>query len=305
MGLTADFTRLGESVTTYAKALEKSYAAAVKQLQMMDNLEKKARTSALAIAESANKMSASAAKMEAIGGGGGAGYGDVYGNGNPFFGGKTYEQMLGWDLSPQINQRNSENQRILKTTLDSLENGTIDLGEAIDWLTGKLAINTKLIQDQARETEAERQLRDAKARFAAGLASHTGNIPFFSDDRNKINNLEKLVAEDKRAAQTAIKFDKQLKQVIELLNKRKAEDGRDAGNEFTQGVNHGDIKGQTQADDLRLEALAKKLMEAMMSGTNIKTYTIQLNGNDIRTIDDPTDLIRLIEEMSRSKRTAL
>ena len=63
MGLTADFTRLGESVTTYAKALEKSYAAAVKQLQMMDNLEKKARTSALAIAESANKMSASAAKM--------------------------------------------------------------------------------------------------------------------------------------------------------------------------------------------------------------------------------------------------
>ena len=41
-----------------------------------------------------------------------------------------------------------------------------------------------------------------------------------------------------------------------------------------------------------------------MSGANAKTYTIQLNGNDIRTIDDPTDLIKLIEELSKAKRLA-
>ena len=157
-------------------------------------------------------------------------------------------------------------------------------------------MNQKAI-DQNTQTfsETERQLQDAKNR----------------NDRNIINNLTKVKSEQDRYNQVQIDYSNKLKELIDQLNEAKPEadalaaDWRDAISEFSRRVNTNDIQGESRVDDVRLEALAKKLMEAMMSGTNIKTYTIQLNGNDIRTIDDPTDLIRLIEEMSRSKRTAL
>lgn len=298
MGLTADFTRLGESVTTYAKALDKAYAAAVKQLQMMDNLEKKARTSALAIAESANKMSASAAKMQATGGGSGGfdSDGNYNPNGNPYWGGKTLEQMLGWDLSPQIDKTTNKNNAAINDALSKFKDGTNDFTTTINQLNHLLLVNQKAI-DQNTQTfsETERQLQDAKNR----------------NDRNIINNLTKVKSEQDRYNQVQIDYSNKLKELIDQLNEAKPEadalaaDWRDAISEFSRRVNTNDIQGESRVDDVRLEALAKKLMEAMMSGTNTKTYTIQLNGNDIRTIDDPTDLIRLIEEMSRSKRTAL
>ena len=66
MGLLDDFAKLNTAVNSYAKALDTAYAAAVKQLQVTDELEKKSRSAALAMAESATKAEAAAAKMAEV-----------------------------------------------------------------------------------------------------------------------------------------------------------------------------------------------------------------------------------------------
>ncbi len=54
-----------------------------------------------------------------------------------------------------------------------------------------------------------------------------------------------------------------------------------------------------------LSSLLSKLSSAWTSNAPIKTYQININGTSIKTIDDPTDLIALIEQLAAAKRRSL
>lgn len=310
MGLIAEIQSLTAETTTYAEALERAYAAAVQQSQAMNELEQNARAAASAMVDAANTAATAATQMQAASGGGGGfdSKGNYNPNGNPLWGGKTLEQMLGWDVSSQISQMEAQNRALIKDTMDSLEKGTHGVGEAIEWLTNVMNENQKRIQENLQESEADRQLRDVQQRIAANKAA---GVRGDSNDFNLLSNLEKVVAESNRAEQTNVEFDKQLKEVIAALSEKKiadeasAADWRDAITEFSDKVITDEIKGQTRVDEMSLEKLAKSMMEGLMKGAPSKTYEIKLGGSSIRTIDDPTDLIALIEELARSKKRSI
>jgi hypothetical protein len=304
MGLLADFAKLNTAVNSYAKALDTAYAAAVKQLQVTDELEKKSRSAALAMAESATKAEAAAAKMAEV---------------------SKSTAMSAYDLQKagQSAGSNSYNPYNASRYLDSKYIANQVLGgmksSSFSFVDSNEAKLTGLTDELIDSNESVKQAYKAFANFKLDIGDkgrlyYDMQVKYESmkkegydkttiDGTIKIMNeqLTKLRGEyDSRLNALKGTVDAALKPERDAL----AADWRSAVTEFAQKVGTNDIQGTTQTDDLRLEALAKKLVEAIMSGANAKTYTIQLNGNDIRTIDDPTDLIKLIEELSKAKRLA-
>lgn len=305
MGLTADFTRLGESVTTYAKALDKAYAAAVKQLQVTDELEKKSRSAALAMLESARKAEAAAAKMAEVSKSTAMSAYDLQ---------KAGQSAGSNSYNPYNASRYLDSKYIANQVLGGMKSSSfsfVDSNEAkLTGLTDELIDSNESVKQAYKDFANFKLDIGDKGRLYYDMQVKYESMKKEGYDKTTIDGTIKIMNEqltklrgeyDSRLNALKGTVDAALKPEQDAL----AADWRDAISEFSRRVNTNDIQGESRVDDLRLEALAKKLMEAMMSGTNIKTYTIKLNGNDIRTIDDPTDLIRLIEEMSRSKRTAL
>lgn len=75
--------------------------------------------------------------------------------------------------------------------------------------------------------------------------------------------------------------------------------------DFSTAFASGKYQGVTAEEKSSIQALVNQLTSAWANNSPIKTYSININGSEIKTIDDPTDLIMLIEQLSRSKRVAV
>jgi len=73
---------------------------------------------------------------------------------------------------------------------------------------------------------------------------------------------------------------------------------------ITEAFQSGQYQGAS-GSAAELSGLLSKLSSAWTSNAPIKTYQININGTSIKTIDDPTDLIALIEQLAAAKRRSL
>lgn len=74
---------------------------------------------------------------------------------------------------------------------------------------------------------------------------------------------------------------------------------------FSKDLSSGKYTENSSQDQNQIQTVLNQLVNDWNNNKPIKTYNINVNGSTIRTIDDPEDIIRLIEQLSKSKRVAL
>lgn len=205
--------------------------------------------------------------------------------------------------------------------LAALDDSASELVSKFNSLSGSVLDLTKTQEDYDKDLlllaeERKQALRDIPKDYSGGgfgitLQSDIDKVNAEYDA--KLNALTtKLVADKKLSAESSTEIQKIDAELAKIKAGLAAKDTEVAWGEaigdlkdFKDELTSGKYQGVTGSDESSIKALVDQLTKAWSNNSPIKTYEINLNGVGIKTIDDPTDLINLIEQLSKSKRVAL